>query len=139
MQKIAYMMLEEYNKSEPKLLKEGEWHIPFNENITIFNPNYSALDYEKERIKVSTSRCARVSYTVVGTENRVKENYEDVELHDKLLSMGHMSPFEHCAKSMSNSDRYRPGENWSGNFKGFIQYRKTLKEENKTDQRVIQK
>jgi len=28
-------MLEEYNKSQPKQLKEGEWHIPFGDNIDI--------------------------------------------------------------------------------------------------------
>ena len=30
-QDLAFKMLEAYNESIPKLLKEGEWHIPFAE------------------------------------------------------------------------------------------------------------
>ena len=77
--------------------------------------------------------------------------------------MGHWSPFEHCAKAMTkdeykanlrgnvklqqitrHSKAYESGdtpeaEGWSGNFKGFVQYRKIFQGENKIDERVIQK
>lgn len=125
MQKLSYMMLEEYNKSEPKLLKVGEWHIPFyNEEKDLFD------------VRVSVARCARVSYTTVGEESKLCDSKKDIELHDKLLSMGHMSPFEHCAKAM---DELSIIYGWSGNFKGFFQYRKLIEGENKTDARVIKK
>lgn len=117
MQKIAYMMLEEYNKSEPRLLHDGEWHIPFG-------------DKAGQSIKVATAMCARVSYTTIGNEIQTSE--KDVELHDKLLSMGHMSPFEHCAKAGDSI-------NWYGNFNGFVQYRKMIEGENKIDTRIIKK
>lgn len=126
MQKIAYMMLEEYNKSEPKLLRPGQWHIPFNEQI---DSGY----FTDTAIKISTAKCARVSYTVVGQENIHKEYLEDIELHDRLLKMGHMSPFEHCAKVPTECCVAM------SNFYGFTQYRKLIEGENKKDQRIIKK
>ena len=61
-----------------------------------------------------------------------------------------MSPFEHCAQAMSDplyysyvQGHYENGKaveehfnGWCGNFRGFIQYRKTIKGENKTDERI---
>lgn len=90
-------------------------------------------------VMISTSRCARVSYTVVGEEGK-PDNYEnDVKLHDRLLKSGHWSCFEHCAKSMSSEEYHRlhyksDSENdkgWSGNFRGFVQYRQMLANDNK--------
>lgn len=101
---------------------------------------------------IATARCARVSY--LNFEG--KDDYEaDIKLHDRLLESGHMSPFEHCAKVMSEREyeaasvicldheitellpNYSIG--WSGNFRGFIQYRKMITGENKIDNRVIKK
>lgn len=62
-------------------------------------------------------------------------DYEkDLKLHDTLLESHHMSPFEHCARAMSeeeygylyksvgpNPEHFELG--WCNNFKGFIQYR----------------
>lgn len=108
--------------------------------------------------KIATARCARVSYNnFEGSDNFIS----DVKLHDSLVKSGHWSPFEHCAKSM-NSDEYYShihgviagaksvGKNaiqvvfiddsifgWSGNFRGYIQYRKTFQGENKEDVRLV--
>ncbi len=62
-----------------------------------------------------------------------KDDYDaDIKLHDQLLASGHMSPFEHCAQAMNVVERNRySDEHGSGNFKGFIQYRKTIPGENK--------
>lgn len=143
------------NESIPKELKEGEWHIPFGDDIdpemlgTITgNNNFTskdnlALSLTQGKIKIATAMCARVSYTVVGEENK-DPNYEnDIKLHNRLATSGHWSPFEHCAKAMSiNESMQRGGLNpdwfplsksgWSGNFRGFIQYRKTFTNENIT-------
>jgi thymidylate synthase ThyX len=137
-QKLARKMKEVYNESTPKKLQAGEWHIPFGDEW------YSASS--SFNLKVSTARCARVSYTVVGEEGK-EPNYEnDIKLHDRLLESGHFSPFEHCAKAMSdeeyysysrgrllvdNKDGYYTIEGpsidaefgWCNNFKGFIPYR----------------
>ena len=101
---------------------------------------------------MATARCARVSYLNYEGNDDYKA---DFKLHDMLVKMGHWSPLEHCAKAMSNNEyvasgisspMYSHGEalanvgvnssGWSGNFKGFIQYRKTFKEEHLSDPRV---
>lgn len=142
MQKIAEMMLDAYNNSIPKKLEEGEWHIPFGDKID--NNRLDKLlpeiqpasltwyinSIQNLKVKIATARCARVSY--LNFEG--KDDYDaDIKLHDRLLESGHMSPFEHCAKCMSKDEYY---QNWSGNFKGFKQYRKMLQGENKTDERI---
>jgi len=143
-QKLAFLMLEEMNNSTPKLLQIGEWHIPFGENMDELALEKSmptiqpaSLNWHQEhmqnlKVKVAVARCARVSYTVVGEEGK-PDNYEnDIKLHDRLLGMGHLSPFEHCAQCTDN-------EGWSGNFQGWTQYRKILPNENRTDSRLISK
>ena len=106
------------------------------------------------KVKIATAMCARVSYIVVGEESK-EPNYEnDIKLHDRLAESGHMSPFEHCAQAMSKYE-YTTHLNgvveithlesdyedlidcdkisgWSGNFRGFLQYRKLLPNENIT-------
>jgi len=159
MMALAEEMWDAYNESQPKQLTDGEWHIPFGDNID--ESKFSWLTMEqvhgtdpetfieimnKEKIKIATARCARVSYTTVGEEDK-KDNYEnDIKLHDRLAASGHWSPFEHCAKAMSGDEAYcRDSEmmhykdecdkdevNWSGNFRGFTQYRKTFEKENIT-------
>lgn len=146
-QKIAEMMWDCYNESTPKQLKPGEWHIPFGDRILITWKEGSNLESNtKEAIKIATARCARTSYMTFDG----KIDYEkDIKLHDKLIGPPfHASPFEHCARAMSNEeyntfikgilslseigtdiayyekDRdQKDNLGWCNNFKGFIQYR----------------
>lgn len=155
-QELAHKMLEVANASVPKKLKAGEWHIPFGDNIDISRifktekyENGTILQwkpmpvfedwadefYLKEKIKIATARCARVSY--LNFEG--KDDYEDdIRLYNRLLKAGHMSPFEHCAYAM-NTDEYQLLDGWKGNFTGFYQLRKTIENENKKDERFIKK
>lgn len=139
MMALAEAMWDAKNESEPTQLKAGEWHIPFGDQITITTPSGNGTmtlgQHRSEEetiavIKIASARCARISYTVVGEEGK-PFNYEaDIKLHDRLAKSGHMSPFEHCAQAM-NVDQYE-NNFYSGNFKGFIQYRKTMPNENIT-------
>lgn len=156
--KLAELMLEAYNTSTPKLLNDGEWHIPFGDNfsgrgrdldkILGNEPEQSTIgELTDLMIKIATARCARVSY--LNFEG--KDDYvADIKLHDTLKQMGHMSPFEHCAKAMTSQEyrhyhmhSYNSGTGddkdlgFLGNFRGFIQYRKMINGENKTDERVL--
>lgn len=117
-QKLAYEMLKIYNASVPAILNPGEWHIPFDSKMEGF-----ALS---DKLRVATARCARVSYL---THDGTIDKNKDIELHNRLSESGHWSPFEHCAKSA-------PGTN-SGNFTGWIQYRKLFSNENASDPRVL--
>ena len=136
-QELAYNALYEYNKSEPKPLLEDEWNIPFGDAIDIdrltyllgFTLSLSTAEIQEFKVKIATARCARVSYN----NFEGKDDYlADIKLHDRLKGQGHMSPFEHCAQSVLNLK-------WSGNFRGFLQYRKTLKNENSRDSRIHKK
>jgi len=105
---------------------------------------------DKYKLKIASARCARISYTVVGEEGK-PDNYEnDIKLHDRLVSSGHWSPMEHCGQAMSdyefafdssfNADDGEEGTwGWSGNFRGFTQYRKIFANENRKDARVLVK
>jgi len=116
----AQAMRQAMHDSEPKRLEEGEWHLPYvlEEDISVCG------GYPEPLLKVSCARCARVSYR---THDGSKPNLEgDVELHNMLLSSGHMSPLEHPAKSLGVGS----SETYFGNFKGWLQYRKTIFGEN---------
>lgn len=103
-------------KSEPKVLKAGEWHIPFEDKIR--QMDFSSVNVDKYRIsgirpheaalnviiKVSTAMCARVSYTVVGDEKEITPEALIKVYDEKLIDQDppHSSPFEHCARVMSS-------------------------------------
>ena len=136
-QDLAYKMLDEYNKSEPVSKKYGEWHIPFGDKFDenklkdlSYDLNHDGdNDLETLKIKVAVARCGRVSY--LNFEG--KDDYRaDINLHDRLLKSGHMSPFGHCAKV-----QMAPAPS---NLKGhWEQYRKMLANENRSDDRVEKK
>jgi len=146
MQKIAELMWDAYNESEPKKLEAGDWHIPFGDQITDeelrvqfgIEPNseHEQPDVLKFKIKIATARCAQVSYTVVGEDGKPMDFKKLVALHDRLAKAGHWSPFEHCAECMQDESitpmRQHSYASWSGNFHGFLQYRKFFENENIT-------
>ncbi len=104
--------------------------------------------YENYIVPIATTMGARTSYTVVGEDQKPLSYKRMLEIHDELLAANpkHMSPFEHCAKVMTTSEYERYGRNltgnsigstpyleeegWCGNFRGFIQYRKMIPNEN---------
>lgn len=107
--RIAELMRISLAESKPKTMLDGDWHLPY---IT----QDDEFDLETLR-KISVGRCARVSYL---THDGKRDPQKDIELHDRLLTDGHMSPFEHQAAPLEF-----PYE-WSGNFRGWLQYRKTI-------------
>lgn len=142
---LAYKMLEAYNNSQPKQLKEGEFHIPFGDQIDqirlekleekIYGKRQPTTYYwyqqQELKKKIAIARCARISYN----NYEGKDDYEaDVKLCDRLFGTipKHLSPTEHVACAMNNSD-------FIGNFCGFKQYRKYFTDENLSDKRVIKK
>lgn len=161
-QAIAELMWDAYNESTPKQLQAGEFHLPFGENINLLHStfdNFKHLDrgltdeeINQLKLKVSVARCARISYQTLGDNPKI--DYEaDIKLYNRLLKDRHMSPFEHCARAMSdkeynsylkgvielididepeyNGGIYEPKfseKGWCNNFKGFIQYRYLIEE-----------
>lgn len=117
-QVLARIMHKAFDAHRPTPLADGEWHLPL-----IFEEDREQFPIE-DLIKISTGRCARVSYL---THDGVRDPQEDIALHDKLVSKEpgepiHASPAEHVAQASSAWVR-------SGNFVGFRQYRKMLANE----------
>lgn len=121
-QKIARMMKEAMDNSTPEPLMEGDWHLPYIDEQdyeeSMGNPSCT-IDYEW-LAKLSTARCARVSYLTHDTKKR--DVAADLRLHDRLASSGHLSPFEHSAMV----DPYME-DKFCGNFRApWRQYRKMI-------------
>lgn len=113
---LAEQMRDLFFESEPVELALGMWHLPYVSSQPMYLPTG-----DKSLLKASTARCARVSYMT--HDNKEPTLEKDVGLHDQLLRDVHMSPFEHPATPNVDPNAY------SGNFKGWIQYRKTIKGE----------
>jgi thymidylate synthase ThyX len=137
-QNLAYQMLDLYQKSEPKVLMTDEWHVPFGDKIDndrffeVYASRAGELStsnpelVKEMELMICSARCARISY--LNFEG--KDDYEaDLVLAERLRASGHWSPFEHCAQALDTLD-------WSGNFKGWKQYRKFFNQENRSDGRV---
>lgn len=118
---LAKLMLEAYKASKPMVLRSGQWHVPYVDREQAFNEIvYYSGDKElstDDAIMVSASCCAQVSY---------RKNDDSIEkarmIYGRLIDSEpvHASPFEHQAKPTTYPDE------WSGNFKGWLQHRKTL-------------
>lgn len=105
---LAEKMYDALNESTPDILKEGEWHIPFQEEIWKGNKAEKLEDF----IKMSVCLTAKISYTKIGDENIITIE-KAREMYERLKNSGHWSCFGHIAKCMTNED-YR---SW---YKGFI-------------------
>ena len=131
----------------PTLINSGEWHVPYidrfrdDENVLCYFSSGQQIDVETAK-KVSASCCAQVSYRVLD------DSIEKAEMiFDKLINSEpmHASPVEHQATPLHFTEYSNPlgywsegithmdrnGTLWSGNFRDWIQYRKTLPNESK--------
>lgn len=145
---LAHKMHLSYQNSTPQLLYPGEWHVPYvNTYRSIINGEllYSDgkgddLSAEEARI-VSASCCAQVSY---------RKNDDTLAKAQKIYQQliesepAHASPVEHQATPMDLDSIYETepetwepgithlsanGDLWSGNLRGWIQFRKLIPNE----------
>lgn len=120
-QRIATMMRDAMAASEPAPVAYGEWHRPFCEDLRLLK---AAGFIDDEINLVAIGRCARVSYE---THDGRRDPRADIELAQRLLKSGHMSPFEHVARTPT---AHEPWAMWFvGNFRGWKQYRKHIENE----------
>lgn len=128
-------------QSTPRLVDYGEWHLPY------FDPERDTDIAPDARPKVCAARCARVSYL---THDGIRDPSKDIALADKLLADGHMAPLEHVARPISHEGgesvllacsadtvprvdipggrfvTVRERDLFVGNFRGWVQLRKTI-------------
>jgi hypothetical protein len=138
MRLLAEAMRDAMAASTPKLLKQGEWHLPYIDQ-RVGGPDGDLAGRMVDTIKVSVARCARVSYLT--QEGKLPKIEEDLKLYDKLVGSVplHASPSEHQAspdqrwknKVAANAEGWMNPE-LHGNFVGWIQHRKILEKEMST-------
>jgi thymidylate synthase ThyX len=118
-QLLANMILDARDGSFPQFTKGTSWHLPMVDMEHEFNG-----DWERWK-RVSAARCARVSF----------DNFSDEPVAnsltraDMLIRSGHLSPFEHVARSLPHAHR----DKFVGNFKGWVQFRKQFPNEDRFD------
>lgn len=132
MRLLADAIYDAMHNSRTVVLEPGQWHLPYVNEAVLSYPGG-----ESDAIKVSVARCARVSYLT--QDGKTPSVEDDLELYDRLVGAVplHASPCEHQATPdeiikghIGPYGEYRV-DRWNrphlhGNFKGWIQYRKTL-------------
>lgn len=118
--RAAELMLEAYNTSTPVELSSEEWHLPLIQPDEL---EWAAANPEEARL-VSAGRCARVSYL---THDGVRNRSEDIKMCRSLMTNGHMSPLEHVGRPQTAEEF--AADPFSGNFRGWHQYRKDVPNE----------
>lgn len=154
LQDLARLVHQAIEAAEVQDLGSDDWHLPY---ITKADFNYAIFRAEEDMwewlCKISAARCARISYKPFDGDasyERELERYDSLVTADRV----HASPLEHQAtpdRLVEEKYHYRPTgvdvENkigferklqkfWScphlhGNFKGYIQFRKTIPNEAK--------
>lgn len=142
MQRLAQRMKAALDGSTPAKLASWAYHMPF---VT----KQERLAHPLTLLRLmSAGRCARVSYL---THDGKRDIAADIDLAKRLQAAGHMSPFEHIAQALpvevAFDDRWdswgwripsRAANTfypdgilptalvWSGNFRGWHQWRQSL-------------
>ena len=139
---LAMKMRDAYLASTPKALYAGEWHVPYvrtdrrlvDGSLCYYDNNGDDLTAEQARI-ISASCCAQVSY------RKNDDSFEKAEkIYQQLIGSQpcHASPVEHQATPMQRPDCFadlgtthldRASQAWSGNLRGWIQFRKLIQGE----------
>jgi len=137
LQDLARLVKQAIDNADVQILEPGEWHTPYiipADRDTVENEyNDGQTPSHVMLCKLSAARCARISYKPFNSDASYKR---ELERYDMLVSSDrvHASPLEHQA----TPDRLYGGEAWEnkhlhGNLTGWIQFRKTVPNENHTD------
>lgn len=147
---LAHKMYEAYSTSVPCLLNPGEWHVPYvrtyrdSHSNTLYYVDSSDKYITAEEARViSSSCCAQVSY------RKNDDSFEKaLKIYKQLIESepAHASPVEHQATPMDldttnwcEPETWEEGvthysrnsDLWSGNLRGWIQFRKLIPNEAK--------
>lgn len=137
-ERAMHMAYDAYDASEPRILKAGEWHLPYVSGAQYDEAELKKAGFSDEELcLISVGRCARVSFL---THDGKRDPKADIALaRERLIPSGHMSPTEHPLQAMSKEEwtQYasKLARDWIydripvGNVWGFRQYRKTIHNE----------
>jgi len=138
---LARKMHDAYDISTPKILENGEWHMPYiNEqdksNAVIYDAmhnNGKTVIQEKPEtlLRMSAAHCARLSYNLFSGAKPTVE--ADLKLFDQLAGSApvHASPLEHQATpdAINQQTGKWMDPDKHGCFTGFKQFRKYVEGE----------
>ena len=150
MRELAVAIKEAVAKSSPKLLSSNQWHLPYvhtEDGKYFLTVGGTELTLDDAKM-VSAARCAAVSYRNTDyTLDKCRSVWSNLIGSDKK----HASALEHQAKPMISSQSSlhvdlnfsfypetwengissvdKEGGLWSGNFRGWVQLRKTIEGE----------
>jgi hypothetical protein len=117
---LARKMWNLYSSTEPQVLEDGEWHLPYIDGYTIKDiPEKENELTLGDAIKLSASLCAQVSY------RKADESIEKaLTIYNRLVNSKpvHASPFEHQARALADPTTA------SGNFYGWLQHRQLIRD-----------
>ena len=140
-QELANVMWEAMQASKPAELEVGEWHVPYYDDGRVGTDGTEI----KNALMISASCAAQVSY------RRLDDSIEKAEKIYRMLVAAeppHFSPFEHQATPMPLQPSFAQvgvthmdsRENyWSGNFRGWVQYRQILMVEKSLEPMICRK
>lgn len=141
---LAKKMREAYDNSTPVSLNPGEWHLPYiaiaryvpTDELQYFDDEFNRISLEDAKV-ISASCCAQVSYRK--NDDSLDKAYK---IYRQLIESvpAHASPVEHQATPMNDEIEYwerepgithcdREGQLWSGNLRGWTQFRKLIPNE----------
>lgn len=137
--RAADMMRDLLSNSSPCPMNYREWHLPLIDDEELFNLQVGGVSME-DICKISAGRCARISYL---THDGRRDFKADIELCNSLMKNGHMSPLEHVARPMMQSDAHVAVQRcdvpefdtfdmtsaFCGNLRGWVQMRKEVPNE----------
>lgn len=127
--------------STPEPLDYYEWHTPLiqpedDELIhtegacRAYNWDYDQIEAAAAEVRrrVSTARCARVSYL---THDGRRDISKDLELYDRLVlaKPPHWSPLEHVCRPQADAGHPHPDAKLGANLSGWIQMRHIVETE----------
>lgn len=130
---LAHKIRMALDNSSPKPLSAGEWHVPYVNtgrvnDLQCFYHDNKVIPLETALV-LSASCCAQVSYRALDDSlEKARNIYSQLILSEPM----HASPVEHQATPIASPKAFGVSHidsnsvPWSGNFRGWIQYRKTL-------------
>ena len=150
MSELARCMWEAYVTAEAEELSLGEWHTPYVEHVRneagdlayVLDGRVLSLE---EALKASSAGCAQVSYRALDLSeekiNKVWSNLMEGDIIHASVTSHQGTPLP-CANKLSSMHDlkffktigithfvFEDGSYWSGNFRGWSQYRKHIKNE----------
>lgn len=134
---LAKEMKKALELSEPGLLSNDQWHMPYVDQEgewtdvkyyyeDLYNEHPSEMTIQEIMLKMSVARCARLTIKPFNGDGSI--HAELARFHNLMVSRPvHASPAEHiCKPDTKFLGLWWKNKELHGNLDGFIQYRKTI-------------